>query len=472
MKNSRIKTPFAKKSESEINNSSQLVSAGSAERRLDYYCPDCSERVRKRKSSKGTYHFFHLGNECSGGGLETTLHLLTKSVIEREKKIWIPDCIAKYKIICPAINNDGISQIFDENSIVTKDLRKDGLKKIFEIYYLNPSNSNDDKQCVAILETLSINTCFGIKNIQSLRIEQSVENIRPDLIAKIDGRDYLIEVANTHFVDNNKLQKIQKLDIPTIEIDVSQLTDISYESIKELITLENENTYWLHYSNSLLSEFVKLKHKFECEYIEITKLGRVRDRLRRLAQEKHEINQEKKQAEQKLQLDEQKRIAERANAMEAAKGLLELYGSPKQIEFAITIRQERIRKFGMDDLLVQQVRNAGDWIKCKKKNQLFYPRPYCLSQVFNWYEDQQKKDAQRRVQAEERKTSLEHARQVFGEGVDRLMPKTDGDISGEKAKGKTIICPNCNAETYEFKELVPNSYYARICYRCKHSEKI
>lgn len=113
MKTSQIKTPFAKEEKTEILNSSQLIPAEKAIQSTDYYCPDCGEVVRRRKSNKGTYHFFHLGNECSGGGLETILHLLTKEVIEQEKQIWLPNCNAHFNVFRPTVTNDGSISIID-----------------------------------------------------------------------------------------------------------------------------------------------------------------------------------------------------------------------------------------------------------------------------------------------------------------------------------------------------------------------
>lgn len=83
---------------------------------------------------------------------------------------------------------------------------------------------------------------------------------------------------------------------------------------------------------------------------------------------------------------------------------------------------------------------------------------------FEWYEQQKQKEKLKQLQ-------IDQDKRAYKESVDRLMPKAGNEIELERIKGNVIECPKCKALAYEFKELVPNSYYARICFRCKHSEK-
>lgn len=243
---------------------------------------------------------------------------------------------------------------------------------MYQVFY-----KEDDWTChgyddeLSLIKTLSITKNYGLKNIKSVRVEEGFDNIRPDIIASIDGQDYLIEVTNTHFVDDTKLHKIKRMDIPTIEIDVSHLTDISYSSIKRLILSRNDRTYWLHYKNSLKERFLKLREEFELKSISYQKQLKNMQDQRAIELEKQKQSQEQRKKEAKLQIQKNRSEADQINSNAEAQGLIKLVSTLKQIKFAVNIRAERIRKFGKEDLLVTHIRDAGKWIECKKRTNFY-----------------------------------------------------------------------------------------------------
>lgn len=463
MNHSKVKTPYAKLSPSTIGSAEDLIHASKAEPRKDYFCPDCSGIVRRRLSHKGTYHFFHKESECSGGGLETVLHLLAKSVIEQEKKIWIPDCNAQMTIALPAFNEDGSIEYLHKDSERTINLQKTLRRfkpdlELFSIFY--SKEEEIDQNSGSLLHTFSIHKPFGFREIQSVRVEESINNIRPDLIVDIDGISYLVEVANTHFIDPVKKEKIKKLNIPTIEINVSDIEDISFSSIRDLILNKNDKTSWIHYSNQLEYDFEEQAHFFNKSYVDKKKKEIEKERIR-LANAQALRDQNRSLVQQNRLLNEQlKTKADNLNQSDMKLGLPELYGTPKQILSALDARNIRIRCFGRNDMLVQEVVEAGDWVECKVKNQLRYQHPFSMDKYFRMIEERKKKK-----EIEEKKQGM------ILDSYKTLIPEPKSNIEEERAKGEVIYCPKCRSYSYEFKEQGAN-LFARICYKCKHSERL
>jgi len=56
--------------------------------------------------------------------------------------------------------------------------------------------------------------------LESVVLEQRVDDFIPDIVVIADDTTYLVEVAVTHFIDEVKLKKIISRKIPTFEIDV------------------------------------------------------------------------------------------------------------------------------------------------------------------------------------------------------------------------------------------------------------
>lgn len=68
----------------------------------------------------------------------------------------------------------------------------------------------------------------------------------------------------------------------------------------------------------------------------------------------------------KLQNDQLRNLGETTNF----ENLPELNGTPKQILFAKNLRMKRMRKLGIQDLLVKTITSAKDWIELKEKGLL------------------------------------------------------------------------------------------------------
>lgn len=80
--------------------------------------------------------------------------------------------------------------------------------------------------------------------------EFSLGLIRPDLVAYFDGKPILIEIAVTHFIDQDKLKKIETFKAKCLEINLSNLfkSEIEIPSIeaKKQILENLDNRKWIY----------------------------------------------------------------------------------------------------------------------------------------------------------------------------------------------------------------------------------
>ena len=81
-------------------------------------------------------------------------------------------------------------------------------------------------------------------------LEERINNIIPDIILRKGNTQLLIEIAVTHFVNDDKLEKIKSLNLSAIEIriptdlfDKNQFDDIL---LTKLIVYETANKKWIN----------------------------------------------------------------------------------------------------------------------------------------------------------------------------------------------------------------------------------
>ena len=83
--------------------------------------------------------------------------------------------------------------------------------------------------------------------IESVDVEQKLGPIIPDVIARIKGRELIVEITVTHGVDGEKLKKIKELGLSCIEIDLSDIQrDLSRANLEKVVADETTNKRWLH----------------------------------------------------------------------------------------------------------------------------------------------------------------------------------------------------------------------------------
>jgi len=178
-----------------------LIEISQVERGLDCncFCPGCGRPLIARKGSKTIHHFAHDKSADCKGALETALHIAAKDILEKHRKIKLPAITSSTGI---GWDVGSIYELYEEQTIY------------FDKVYL----------------------------------ERRLDEIVPDVIVEFNNTPLFIEVAVTHFIDEGKKEKIRKLNISTLEIDISYLKGlpITFEELECAIIESPSNKKWVH----------------------------------------------------------------------------------------------------------------------------------------------------------------------------------------------------------------------------------
>jgi hypothetical protein len=200
----------------------QLYSINDVESGLScgLHCALCNDQLIAKKGKKTKHHFAHYRIENCQGAVETALHLLAKEIIDEEKEITLPSVELK-------IGEKREAYIFHKETKV---------------------------------------------HFQNVKVENRLDNIIPDLICYVQGQPLLIEIAVTHFIDKEKRRKIKKLNLSTIEIDLSEFKQgIEKEELKEILISGTNRKKWIYnkrlrfINNSIQSERNKIVDEYDFE---------------------------------------------------------------------------------------------------------------------------------------------------------------------------------------------------------------
>ncbi len=174
------------------------------------YCPGCGMKLQaKLGSGKRQPHFAHNNEACDIViAHQSALHILAKEIIQEEQKIGLP----------------ALKVSFD-------DIPKNNIKAD---YYELPNE--------LIYKTAQTVMC------EQVILEKKISDIVPDVIVKIGERYCLIEIAVTHFVDETKAEKIKKVGLPVIEIDLSELSgmELNKDNVNKILLEESDLKYWIY----------------------------------------------------------------------------------------------------------------------------------------------------------------------------------------------------------------------------------
>ena len=184
--------------------------------------PDCNGKLIARRGENNADHFAHYNLEDCGGAIESALHLLAKEIIRKSKIFKIPALI-------------GTDLISKRKAHITQ---------------------------------------ARTMKIDNVDLEVNYGNVRPDVVLTLNGKLIFVEIAVTHFVDEEKLKKIRELNIPLIEIDLSHLRN-GFNKKELQATLIDSDNYkkWL-YSNR---EKELAKKHFDRENLRIKRQKKVDD---------------------------------------------------------------------------------------------------------------------------------------------------------------------------------------------------
>lgn len=222
-------------------------------------CPGCSSQlIAKHPKSQRRPHFAHHNTEACSTGQETALHLAAKRVLIETREIFVPPISASITL-------------FDR-----------------------------DTQTSASAEKVIHGTTVSLDSVE--QEVRDYEGVIPDIVAIVQGKELFIEIAVTHFVDNEKLEKLRRFGIPVLEIFLEPASELpSLDEIKELVVSATHNRKWVvNQKQEILEQAVQLEAK---EKLEIAK-AQVLEKRKRLREEQEKYNKlsnkEKLEAELRL----------------------------------------------------------------------------------------------------------------------------------------------------------------------------
>ena len=163
-------------------------------------CPSCETPLVAKKGCVNEYHFAHYGSSTCQHALETTIHKLAKQVIEDQRRVWLPEVRAV---------------VGDKERILHRG-------RLFDV--------------------------------TGVVLEQWLDGMRPDIVARKGDHELLIEVAVTHFCDDRKKALIRARGIAAVEIDLREVPrDASKADIENAI-MSAAPRKWLY--NRLLDDAI------------------------------------------------------------------------------------------------------------------------------------------------------------------------------------------------------------------------
>ena len=167
-------------------------------------CAACGDRLQAKKGKKNVHHFAH---DPSGGtvvcasAFETSIHIMAKEILKEDGSLLLPELV---------IERSADDQI--------------GMRHTKEAQVEKASE----------------------RSLESVELEKRLGDIRPDIVAYIDGAPVIVEVAVTHFASKDKKRKIRELSLPAIEIDLSSVDySTAKVDLRDLIHSDETDKIWL-----------------------------------------------------------------------------------------------------------------------------------------------------------------------------------------------------------------------------------
>lgn len=168
-------------------------------------CPECKRRLQANKGDVVAHYFSHDPSEetksCESA-FETAIHLMAKQLLSEDGSLSTPD-------LTVMLNRVDIN-----------------------------GRNHEESVCVE---------APGLRSFDRVDLEKRLEGIRPDIIAYIDDKPLLIEIAVTCFADRNKKRIISELGLPAIEIDLRNLSySISKDELRNHLSGSKSKIRWLY----------------------------------------------------------------------------------------------------------------------------------------------------------------------------------------------------------------------------------
>jgi competence protein CoiA len=164
-------------------------------------CPVCNGPVMAKQGEIKGWHFAHTsGSDCQHAG-ETALHLAAKQLLMEEHGLMVPEMTISASYQLP----DGRQ---GEASVTRPEMWLDFIDVKSEVNY---------------------------------------GSVKPDIIGYLSDTILFIEIAVSHFVDDDKASKLEKAGVATLEVDLSGLIrdDTNWITLREAILESVDQKRWL-----------------------------------------------------------------------------------------------------------------------------------------------------------------------------------------------------------------------------------
>lgn len=165
-------------------------------------CPGCGEALIARRASKRKAHFAHTAGADCASGVETAVHLAAKQLIAEKCALFVPEHRAQFQLV------DALG-VQHETAVL---LESPGLRPLTEV-----------------------------------QLEQTVGPVRPDVLCRLagTGQEVAVEIAVTHFIDEEKRAHLEALGLATLEYDLSAYRDFTWETLAEALLEGGAPAVWV-----------------------------------------------------------------------------------------------------------------------------------------------------------------------------------------------------------------------------------
>lgn len=280
-------------------------------------CPACKAPLVAKQGAVVEWHFAHASGASCAGALESALHLAAKKILAEERRLLVPPCyVIRYPEDYP---DSGVRrlQYVPGGEHIYPPYRY----TLHPEYYADPARRHGGA-------AVAVPSKPTLLEFDEIVVEEADGNIRPDLIGRQGERRLYIEIAVTHPVDLEKLQRIRALQTPAVELQIPWQQGIDWDNLRRYVLEGLTGKTWVYSprAESLVDQEYEKQEPFRLKLAEEKRLAaeaakrKVAAEAERWAREQEERQreqEEQKRAEAERMAAEAKAQAEQARLAEA-----------------------------------------------------------------------------------------------------------------------------------------------------------
>ena len=187
-------------------------------RACECICAACGVRLQARQGAIRVWHFAHDEETSCQYAAEAAIHRMAKQMIAERGRVFVP-----HRQLPRSIH--GKKRVWTET--ITVNVQSAGLQMLAD--------------------------CTQEKTIGDSRSEG--DSRRPDVFASLEGRPLAIEIRNTHAVDFDKQEWLERMGYSILEIDVADIGKLSPDQIPDALEVRlfqaSDQSVWLAHAGDL-----------------------------------------------------------------------------------------------------------------------------------------------------------------------------------------------------------------------------